>query len=82
MFVYKKNENKNTSHISQHFFTVPLERWRKEESALFFLVGYCEGCFCDGATCRAKDDHNVDLGLDERESNPKFNRGPNIQPKG
>ena len=42
----------------------------------------CEGCFCDGATCRAKDDHNMDLGFDKRESNPKFNRGSNIQPKG
>ena len=42
----------------------------------------CEGCFCDDATCRAKDDHNMDLGFDKRESNPKFNRGPNIQHKG
>ena len=38
--------------------------------------------FCDGATCRAKDDHDVDLGLDKRESNPKFNRGPKTRPKG
>ena len=34
---------------------------------------YCEGCFCVGATCGAEGDHNVDLGLEKRESNLKFN---------
>ena len=42
----------------------------------------CEGCFCDGAMWRAKGDHNVDLRLEKRESNSKFNRGPKVQPKG
>ncbi len=45
---------------------------------------FVRGIFCDGATCRAKDDHDVDLGLDKRESksNPKFNQGPKTRPKG
>ena len=40
------------------------------------------GVFCDGATWRAKGDHDVDLGLEIRESNPKFNQGPKVWPKG
>jgi hypothetical protein len=33
----------------------------------------CEGCFCVVATCHAEGDYNVDLGLEKRESNLKFN---------
>jgi predicted nucleic acid binding AN1-type Zn finger protein len=45
-------------------------------------INVCEGCFCASATCRAKGDHNVDLSLEKRESNPKFNRGLKVRPKG
>ena len=45
-------------------------------------LGVVRGCFCDGATWRAEGDHNVDFSLEMRESNPKFNRGPKVQPKG
>ena len=45
-------------------------------------IKVCEGCFCVYATCRAEGDRNVDLDLEKRESNPKFNRGPRVRPKG
>jgi hypothetical protein len=45
-------------------------------------VSYCDGCFCDGATWRAEGDHDVDLSLERRESNPKFNQGPKVRPTG
>ena len=42
----------------------------------------CEGCFCDGATWRAEGDHDMDLNLKGGQSNPKFNQGPKVWPKG
>jgi hypothetical protein len=42
----------------------------------------CEGYFYDDATWHAEGDHDVDLGLEMRESNPKFNQGPKVRPKG
>ena len=49
---------------------------------LNFMVTFCDECFCVDATCRAKGNHDVGLGLEKRESNPKFNRGPKVWPKG
>ena len=45
------------------------------------MKALCEGCFCIDATGRAEGDYNVDLGLEKRESNLKFNREPKVQPK-
>ena len=39
-------------------------------------------CFCDGATWPAEGDHDVGLSLKKGQSNPKFNQGPKVWPKG
>ena len=36
----------------------------------------------ESATCFAKGDRNIGLSLEKRESNPKFNWGPKVRPKG
>ena len=46
---------------------------KKESLALIKKIACCGGCFCEGATWCAKGDHDVDLGLEIREPNPKFN---------
>ncbi len=54
----------------------------KESLALIKKIACCGGCFCEGATWRAEGNHDVDLGLEMREPNQKFNRGPKVWPKG
>jgi hypothetical protein len=46
------------------------------------VIYVCEGCFYDNAAWPAEGDHDVDLGLEMRESNPKLNRGRKVWPQG
>jgi hypothetical protein len=57
------NKNDVSGSYSESYVTV-----------MTICISLCEGCFfCDDATWCAEGDHDVDLGLEKRESNPKFN---------
>ena len=53
----------------------------KLAKSCYCSIRQCEGCLYDNATWRAESDHDMDLGLEMRESNPKFNRGPKVRLK-